>query len=123
MPAQTQEIPVPTLPITRKDYSFEDGEMIYYPKVEGAFCPIDGNPLFSIEGFDGDKYQHYRWDCLACGAFYTVGDRNPESLRKQAIWYLNKVVQPDLRALQEKVAPLEAIMKSAREKGLVKSAQ
>jgi len=120
MTVKIQKSPTPTLPITRKTYERDGDSLHYYPEIEGVFCPIDNNPLFSIEGFDGDKYQHYRWDCLACGAFYKVEDKNPESLKRQAIWYLENIVQRNLGELRKKVAPLEAVLKSVQDKGLIK---
>ena len=58
MTVKIQKSPTPTLPITRKTYERDGDSLHYYSEIEGVFCPIDNNPLFSIEGFDGDKYQH-----------------------------------------------------------------
>lgn len=113
-------IPLPTLPMTRPAYAV-DGESIHpYPKVDGVFCPIDGNPLFLIGESDRDKCQYYRWDCLACSASYKVGDTNLESLRNQAIRHLQDVIIPDIQKLRGELAKLEAVLKSAQDKGLVR---
>ena len=78
----------PTLSLTCDNFIYDanTGEAIEFPKVGGVVCPIDGNNLYSVE-IGGFK----RWECLACGAIYRIGDGSISSLRTYANVHLNNL--------------------------------
>src|SRR3989344_8547026 len=81
------------------------------PKVD-AHCPIDGTQLVSVTQPDFSNYR-----CAACGAEYKWGDKDPDSLREQAVRYATEVRR---RAgdKRDELAKLEAILQAAEQNGI-----
>lgn len=78
-----------------------------------AFCPIDGTQLVDYNECDSKSYS-----CLACGADYEHGDRDRDSLRRQAVVWA-RIVKGRADEKNGSVAELEKIVKAAKQTGVL----
>lgn len=74
-----------------------------------AYCPIDGTQLVSVIEYDFSNYT-----CVACKATYAWGDKNPDSLRRQATKYAHEI-KWQAEKQREELAKLERIIQAAQQ--------
>lgn len=96
-------------PVFNKKYLVANNDK----KVEGINCPIDGTQLISSV-----EDNSYAFDCLACGARYQWGDKDLDSLKQQAKFYIMGVSKR-LAELKAEEGKLEVIVKAAKIGGVI----
>ena len=75
-------------------------------------CPI----CKSVLNYNSE-YDYSNYSCLGCGASYQFGDRDPESLKRQAIIYKKKIME-EVENTSLKLGKLEKIVRTAIHNGV-----
>ena len=81
------------------------------PKIEGAFCPIDGTQLVGVieYGFSG-------YVCKACEHQYPPGMTDPDQLKQQARYYASDIEKciSEGRVMPNNLPKLQKIVDAAK---------